>query len=506
MAFEPNFEKITASYRKNLGNTQSQIECKLPINDEVAKVVCASAKAYVTTADLVGKEVQYSGFVSFAVLYQTKENEISALDYTAEFKDSYATGDAEMTPAVSVGVVDVNTQVVNGEIRVVAIVESVIDGIFNESQNALTGVNGDNVFAKNETIDYSTFVATVQNKFEESLDVEIKDGVSKILTVCPSTYIDEITINDRFLTLKGGVFVDVCYVTDNNILRTTQCKFDFEQEIAQDEINPTSFVQSNMQVAYNDIKITTSIDTDSAIVNVNLPILFTGYVFNNNSTEIVGDLFSTTHFINMAVNSTPSMQNFEAVVFDDKVNGSVTIQDTAPFIDEMLGVCCSNVALANATVQDGTFSVEGVAHTTALYLNKELGGVYSVEVEMPFSISSQVDLNDNVVPLVQISMTDVSARARRGKEIEVNANLNVFANFYDTDKDAIITAVTEEDEVPEEECALSIYLAKDGDTIWEIAKELKVSPEMLVEQNPGLAEPITAGQRIAIYRQKQVEY
>lgn len=507
MAFEPNFEKITASYRKNIGSTQSQIDCKLPLVDDVKKVICSNAKASVTKAEYNGKEVVYSGYVAFQVVYLNNEGTPLAIDYTAEFNETYGyVVDGVVTPVVTANVVDVNTQVVGGEIKVVAIMETTIDGIFNESQNVLVGVVGDNVFVKNDILTYSSFVGTVQDRFEENNDLEIKDSVSKVLTVCPSVYLESVEVFDRYVQVKGGIFVDVSYVTDNNVIRTMQGRFDFSREVAGDDVGTDSFVQSVVQIALNDVKITTSLDADMAIVNVFVPIMYKGFVFNKTTVDVVSDLFSGTHYTGINVNSLPTMREYAELSFDDKISGSVEIQESAPFIDEMLGVCCGNVTLANASVNDGNFTVEGVAHTNVLYLNKELNTICSVEVEMPFSLVNPVDYPNESTPIVHLSLTEINARARRGKDIEVTATLLAFANFFENDKDAVITAVTEEDEVLEEDCALSIYLAKDGDTIWDIAKELRVSPESLIEQNPNLSEPIVAGTKIVVYRQKQVEY
>ena len=53
---------------------------------------------------------------------------------------------------------------------------------------------------------------------------------------------------------------------------------------------------------------------------------------------------------------------------------------------------------------------------------------------------------------------------------------------------------------------MSFYITKQGDTIWEIAKELRVSTDMLLSQNPNLIEPIEIGTKVVVYRQKQVEF
>ena len=47
---------------------------------------------------------------------------------------------------------------------------------------------------------------------------------------------------------------------------------------------------------------------------------------------------------------------------------------------------------------------------------------------------------------------------------------------------------------------------KDGDTIWDIAKEMNVSPDMILEQNPDLELPLKAGTKIVIYKQRLIEF
>ena len=507
MAFEPNFEKVVASVRKRLGVVQSQVECKLPTVDEVKKVLCSNAKANIINVEVNGRDIVYSGYVNFQILYLDQNQNPISMDYTAEFKDKFQ-AETELQfgiPVANVSVIDVNT-IVNNDIKAVAIIEITMDFIENNSTNVLSNITGENYHVRKEMLNYSNYVATVSNKFEVINDVEIKDGVSKVLSVCPSVFIEKVVPTDRYLTLSGGVYFDICYLTDNNIIRTTQANFDFSQEIAQDDLDENSILQNDLQILYNDIKVTTGIDTDSAIVNINLPLLYQGYIFKNNNVEVVSDLYSTEHFTNVVVESIKSLDCFDTIMFNEKLNGSVTIQENDAFIDELLGNCCSSVVVANSVVSDNKLVVEGIATITVLYLNKETNGVYSVEVEMPFSTSTNVDLKDGVNTAVRLALTNIQTRARRGKEIEVNANLEIYSDIFSMDENAVITNVVEEDEIPESECAMSFYLTKDGDTIWEIAKELRISTEMLLAQNPNLTEPIKAGTRVVVYRQRQVEF
>lgn len=507
MALEPNFEKVVASVRKRLESVQSQVDCKLSITDDVKKVVCSNAKANIENVEVSGREIIYSGYVNFQVVYFDKEMNPMGVDYTAEFRDKYSSNIelGNVVPVVGVSVIDVHTSI-NGDIRAVATLETTIDAIINNSINVLTNINNETYFTKTELLNYSNYVTTVSNRFEVNNDVEIKDSISKILSVCPSVYIEKIVSDDRFITLNGGIYFDICYLTDNNIVRSTQFSSNFVQEIASDDIDQNSVIQSDLQILYNDIKVTTSIDTDNAIVNVDLPLMYTAYVFRNESLDVVSDLYSTSNFTNVVAESVESLSSFDSIVFDEKLSGNLSIQDNDAFIDEILGNCCGSVIVTNNFVQDGAINIEGVASTTILYLNKENNSTHSVEVEMPFAVSTATGIKDGMNSDVKLALTKISARVRRGKEIEVNAVLEIYVDVFNNVENAVITSVLEDDEIPESDCAMSFYIARQGDTIWNIARELRISTELLLAQNPNLTDDIDAGTQVVVYRQRQVEF
>jgi len=507
MAFEPNFEKVVASVRKRLGEIQSQVDCKLSVTDDVKKIICSNAKANIVSVETNGKDIIYSGFVNFQVVYFDNDMNPVGVDYTAEFRERYSTSMelSNVVPIVNVSVVDVNTSV-NGDIKAVAIIETVIDVIINSSTTVLTNINGDTYFTKKELLNYTNYVSTISNKFELNNDVEIKDAVSKILSVCPSVFIDKINLSDDLLVVNGGCYFDISYLGDDNVVRTMQYSTTFTQEIESNDVDENCVVQSCLQILYNDIRVTTSIDTDSAIVNVELPVMYSGYVFKNESIEVVNDLYSTTNYVNVVAESIESLENSENIIFDEKLNGSVSIQENDAFIDEILGNCCGNVVVANKFVKDGLLTIEGIVTTTILYLNKENNSTHSVEVEMPFSTTSSTNQKEDMLAETQIALTQISARARRGKEIEVSAVLQIYSDIYNNVENAVITKVEEDEEIPESDCAMTFYISKDGDTIWSIARELKISTDLLLAQNPNLADDIAAGTKLVVYRQRQVEF
>ncbi len=512
MAFEPNYEKVVASYRVKGGVTQSVIECKLPSTDDkqVGKVLCANAKAYITASEIVGRDVNFSGFVSFQVGYTTPDGQVVGMDYTAEFKDKYIlnTEYKIATPVVTVSVVDTSSMVTGGDVKVVAIVETNVDVIVTNDVNVLTGFNGGDVYSQNQTITYTTYAGMAYDKIDGIYDIQIKDGVSKVLSVCSNAFVTKIEPFNNYLKLTGGINLDICYLTDgeNPQVRSMQSQVALDGEVALEGLNTESNVQSVVDISYDDVKITTSIDTNDATINMVIPVIYRGYVFNTREIEVVDDLFSVTNFTTTTTESLLTIANFQNLSTTEKLDGNVVLDETAPFIDEVLGTCCNSVVMANSTVTDGDLVVEGVAHVTVLYLNKELNNINSVEVEMPFSLTLNGDYSNNAESITHLSLGDITARSRRGKEIDVTGVLYIYSNLYSDKSEAVISRVELEDEIPESECALSVYIAKQGDTVWDIAKELSVSPDMILEQNPELPLPIPAGSHVVVYRQRLVNF
>lgn len=515
MAITPKYEKVVTSQRHRLGTTQAVIECKLPANDnsDISKILCANCKSYIANTEVGEGEVNFNGFANFLVIYESSENQTQSLDYSAEFKDKFKNDKVNIGDEVSVTatVVDVNTTTNNStnDVKVVAVVEINVDQVTKNPLQVLTGIEGDSVFVANEMATFNTLSEVINETFDVLQDVEIRDAVSQVLSVSPTAFLEKVTPKDGYITLQGGVSVNVTYLTNAEVpeIRNYQTTFDFTQEITASTASPSSVIQSMLNLLYNDLKVTTNIDNDSTLINLDIPLNYHGFVFNSFKVDAISDLFSTQNELEVTTNSVNNIVPLNSLSFLEKVNGTVVIEENSPYIDEVLGNACGNVTVANSYVNEGNLVVEGVANTTVMYLNKEMATNNSIEVEIPFSLSLMTQgLPENVTPIVSVSLGDVATRNKRGRELEVNATLHIYSDFFSSDVQAVISNAVIGEEKPETDCVLSVYIAKTNDTLWDIAKELNVSPDQILEQNPAVEFPLKGGERLVIYRQKEIMF
>ncbi len=210
MAFEPNFEEVATSYRLRLGTTQAIIECKLPANEdsEISKILSANAKAYVNNTNVSEGEIEFSGFVNFLVSYET-DMRTQSLDYSAEFKEKFKNNQIMLNDQESVvaSVVDVNTTKVpnTNSVAVVAVVEISVDVIKTKHTPVLVGATGDDVFVKTDNLTVMALHSNIVERFELMEEFEIKDSVLEVLNVSAQAFLETITPNYGYISLRGGV-------------------------------------------------------------------------------------------------------------------------------------------------------------------------------------------------------------------------------------------------------------------------------------------------------------
>lgn len=67
-----------------------------------------------------------------------------------------------------------------------------------------------------------------------------------------------------------------------------------------------------------------------------------------------------------------------------------------------------------------------------------------------------------------------------------------------------LVGAEEGEPVVESDSAISVYIPRAGDGLWELSKQLNKSPEEVAENNPDIEFPVKEGQRVIIYRKKSL--
>lgn len=141
---------------------------------------------------------------------------------------------------------------------------------------------------------------------------------------------------------------------------------------------------------------------------------------------------------------------------------------------------------------------EGLA--TATLLVKGQDGRRGVEMSVPFSVPLPCEGECAVSALV----CGMSARQKQEGEIDAEATLKFSLTPRRRTELRAVCAAEEGEPVAESDCAVSVYIPRAGDGLWELSKRLKKPPEEVMKSNPELEFPIREGQRVIIYRKREL--
>ena len=91
---------------------------------------------------------------------------------------------------------------------------------------------------------------------------------------------------------------------------------------------------------------------------------------------------------------------------------------------------------------------------------------------------------------------------KKGRDVFVDAVVCVYTNVCKSNQAALISQLEYKEELPAKDCAIEIYFGKAGESVWDIAKSLNVTPEKIYNQNPDVSEVLENDQKLAVYYQK----
>ena len=147
--------------------------------------------------------------------------------------------------------------------------------------------------------------------------------------------------------------------------------------------------------------------------------------------------------------------------------------------------------------EDGT--VNGLVELTAFLKGEELESIL-----LTAPITFKVEKTDKEkLCYINACVENVYAKPLSLREVEVDLSLNLNYFLEETYEETVITSVTEGEVKEEKNNAISVYIAKKGEELFDMAKRLNSSMEDIIKVNKDLEFPLSGDERIIIYRQER---
>lgn len=504
------YDKVNILKKYKLSPEQMLVESNITIGceKEVQKILAVNTNIDLDMPiEATSSECPVSGKAIINLVYCTDDGEIGAQTSVSPFSYKLACENLEKFARVNAtaSVVNNETERINGNIVKVLSTINIEGVILKDSEITYLKDGGENTFIKQSEKEVFALAGKYCEKFEEKLDTTVKTGVKKVLMANVDCVVREWELGSNFVSIICDLYGKVLYADNQEVseLQTITISKTVKQEIEAEGINKDYNLDLMASVINDGVGVELAENGEDINIALNVPILVCFNAFECKKMLTVEDIYSTKNALSIQNDEFENCKALKPEILDGKVEGNVVLNDDQPRIDKYLTTTNTCATVSNAYVFGGKLIIEGIATANVVYLNDELGALQSVVIEIPFVVDKKTDLPDNALLEPNVALFDVDVMVKRGREIFFDAKITAYVNVSCPTLLSIISGMEQIGEYGERDNAIEIYFAKAGETFWEIAKSLKISSEIIRNQNPELSDPLEKDQNIALYFQKE---
>jgi len=483
-------ENLVVSTSKKITLEKFLSQVKVVTQNSVKKVLNISASSQINSCDNSGGMLSLSGKIKVDVIYLNFENVIEKASGESDFfekqKFQIELSDVFVKDVLSVSDVSFSSN----EIMCSVSHNTEINGIY--AYEIANFENDESVIVNESKLNLSKFISSASDSFfvAEENETNLKD--IQILKVNSSAVIDDVLCSVDKIVVEGRVFAEILYEDEQGLNQMSK-QVDFKQEIQSQNATP------NMKaVAYVNMKTANVLLDESqnkSVISYNFELDIKGYIYEDVSYNIANDLFMLNNNVNITYGYLETKKCLEMVEQSESVLSQTDITQIEDF-DDLIGVFEPKIQLVKIDNQSEKSEICAKLNAYSLYKNKD-GIVERLDIssDIKFEMINQQNVFvDDAILLCEI----VSAKVKAGKEIEVVFKANCHANLSNQISSVFVKSFEIADEKPIDDAGIKVYITKQNQTVFEVAKALNVKPELIYAQNE-VDDIFEAGQKVYVY-------
>lgn len=461
------------------------------------KILSVSAIASVTGSEGIDTDLNIAGKTQVNVVYLAENGALESVMGVADWQNTAKVGGSDLSISVEVAECEVE-RFSAGEVVVNCLHHALISGKETTSITELPELDDSYV-----TDNYNLFVAQVaasgSDKFVVADNTEIAASAAEIIACDAGVVVKNVVSGIDQVTVEGVVDLKILYSTADGT-NTLSKKVDFRQEVGCMHALPGAEASAIVNVA--NVTATAEIgEKINFMIAVGLEAKVESYAEANIS--LVRDIFSLTKQVETTTECVEASTYAGSKYYTDTISSVVGLD--AASVDEVIGAVSPKLNISRTVLENGELTIEGVLTCGLIYKDNQAETINSLTLNCPF-VSREACTVEGGIGAAQVCASIANVKVRSGKEAEVVFDLSVQAKLYKNTYFEYVSGVTEIGDREESDNAISIYITKNGERIFDVARALGVNPEVIAAQSEGEADSFEAGKRIFVYKPLNIEF
>ena len=491
---ELNILNHEAAYNDKIfsGSGEYSIDNEFTLPDyfpEISKVLKCRVIPRVSMCSVSGQTLNVDGNITVNLIYCSPENEIFGYEQIINFSKAFEIG-CDASGAVAESSVKceyVNCRCMNErKIEVHGAVGIYVSAFKKSVTGIVTDVDNGDVIVRRGLLPATSPVGTGEKSLLIEEELELGQGQPSIR--CILKY-DAKAVNKECKIISGkvvekgelNVFVLYCaeHTSSPQIYRNS---IPYSQIIDIDGLHENCVCSAKAKVACLEIKPRTSASGETRSFMLTSRLNFRATACCDDDLPVVLDAYSTKY------NAEIKTEEIKLEKIQKTLNDTFICKkalDNIGDISSVVDIWCET-SVSEAMVNDSILKVIGTMQICVLAIG---GNNIPVYIERPVEFEYKYTLEECKKPLgvkAEVITNNVSFNMQSASCIEVSAELCVIADIYTKEKVNLVTdiCIDENNIKPKNnDSALIIYYADEGEYLWDIARKYNSSPQEISEIN-----------------------
>lgn len=471
-------EKNTISINKKMAEKLKNIEVKGDIivpdaKPDIVNIISTNANPYIYKEECSDSRYRFDGNIDTHIIYLSDNGETKCIQTTLDFMDFIEDNNlnSQMTTKYRIEIVNVDTKILNERKISVSVHLKLCFNFFEckniEYMDDLSTLSG--VEKLQESVTLNTIVATnkIKSSLKEDISVDEAEAIDNILKseISVSNFENKMSYNK--VLSKADVTIKLLYITENAKIGTCEATIPIMNFIDMEKVTDEDVCEINYKVRNMNFKPNAK---EMKSVGCQIDFEVSCEVYKKKTIDIVQDMYGIHKDITFSQKTIEVQTDSQISKEMVNISENILVEDIRSIYDVD---CRAN--LTNKTPMGTGANYEGEVVFDIYF---ETGNHLSVKnARIPFMVKLDCDTDD-----VEMNFTKKHFKLNN-EDVVCDVDLEVKPNSSNFKTIRIIDDIQEEECEEENDYAMIVYFVKDGDTIWNIARDFKVTMDSIIKTN-----------------------
>ena len=454
---------------------------------DILNTINVSGNVCVFKKEVIQDKVKIEGNVNTYVMYlpDSKEDNVRALNCTMDFSQNISVPGAKegMILVTKCEIKDIECKVINGrKISLKANLEIFVKLYANEDIEIINSVkNVQDIQTLNKEFQVNSLIGNGKTTIyaKDTLNIDQQDELAEILSVDIKLCNKDLKLSYNKVLTKAEVKVKITYLTEDNKVKSIEgtipaVGFIDIQNISEDNICEVHYEVKNMLVKAN--------PAEEHSIYIELEIEPSCMAYEKKNIALIQDLYTPSANLeytqrSVILSSDKSEYENEFVV-KEKVNIPNLTENNIVDVE-------TNTSISNVVITDSKITYTGDLNLNFLYTSGNT--LNSRYVKIPFELNTENRQNNADINVdYEIVLKEIKYDFKSNGDVQIEALLEIDTKICRNINMNIIDNIKVEDindRANDDYDSLILYIVRQGDTLWKIAKKFNSTVEEISRMN-----------------------